>query len=149
MFGIGVLSVLSSITVATIGEGYSSSSPGAHISAGQRAFTIYTHREACEKADYPAAIVVAPIELTVGDSFRLTDPVVEAFDAEGNFIPNVPLEILDPDTTDRKLRKEMHSLRQDYVAVEAGQKTIHFRASCSEPPGVVGELVITIKESAK
>ena len=147
MFSLALLSVIATITVATIGQGYSSSEPGAQISAGQRAFTIYTHQEACENTAYPARIVAEPIELAVGDKLALSDPVVEAFDAEGNFVPNVPLDIFDPDTTNRKLRRQLHTLHQDYVAVEPGKKIIHFQATCKEPPYVTGELVITIRKS--
>jgi hypothetical protein len=146
MFGLAILTILNTVTVATIGEGYSSSEPGAPIRAGRRAFTIYTHQEACEKAAEPARIVAEPIELVVGDKFALSDPVVAAFDYAGNFVPDVPLEIFDPDTTVKKLRRELHTLQQDYIAVEPGQKIIHFRATCTEPPYITGEMVITIRE---
>lgn len=146
MLGLALLLVVANITVATIGQGYSSAEPGAQISAGQRAFTIYTHQEACDRTAYPSRIIARPLELEVGDKFRLSDPVVEAFDEDGNFLPSVPLEIFDPDTTDRKLRRELHTLQQDYVAVQVGQKVIHFRATCADSPSVFGELVITIRE---
>jgi hypothetical protein len=88
-----------------------------------------------------------PIEISVGDKFALSDPIVAAYDASGAFIPDVPIEIFDPDTTNRKLRKELHTLRQDYVAVEPGEKVIQLRATCQGPPYVIAELVITIRES--
>ncbi len=143
------LLALAAITVATIGEGRTSSKPGSKIQAGQRWFTIYTHEDACESTAAPSSLIAEPIVLWIGDTFALNDPVVAAYDASGTFIPDVPIEILDPDTATRLLKKELHTLHQDYVAVEAGEKVIEIRSTCEGPPWVSANLVITIRETVE
>jgi hypothetical protein len=89
------------------GEGYSSPAPGAPAGISFRAFTIYTGQEACAKSAVPSELKVLPnpIMLKVGErihrtnaSARRRELIVEAYGANGQFLPTVPIIVstLDP-----------------------------------------------------
>lgn len=115
--------------------GLTSAEPGAQIQAGQRWFTIYTLQEACEATPQPALLVAQPMVLPFGELFTLDAAIVDAYDTAGNFIPEVPVEILDPDPSNDVLHREVEA---------TGRKVIEFRTLCERSPGLATHIEITI-----
>ena len=142
------LLVLSAITIANIGEGFTSAEAGAKINAGYRMFTTITGPERCDSTLVPASIVAEPINLVVGDTLELTDLVVAAYSASGDFIPSVPIEILEQDTANRILIRDLESTRYVYVAKDRGMKTLLIRHYCQGEAGATAELQVTIRRVA-
>lgn len=84
-------------------EGYSSAQPSVPANIYYRAFTIYTLQEACEKSPKVSTLSIRlpNTRIQVGDRIKtnapddstVSDLVIEAFDAEGHFLPSVPVHV--------------------------------------------------------
>ncbi len=149
MFNFSAVFVLATITVATIGEGLSSSEPGANIRAGYRIFTTITGPEACKSTPTPVSLRSKPITLTVGDKLHLTDLVVDAYDASGNFLPSTPLEILETDEGNRVLKRDLESARYVWIAAEPGTIILLARDYCVGAGGAETELPVQVVQFSR
>ena len=101
-FALLVCAAQSALSAGIFGEGYSSAEVGTPSPIYFRAFTIYTGQEACEHSLRPVEfkILPNPLRLTIGDRVhhtgldgRPSDLVIEAYDAEGAFLPSVPVTV--------------------------------------------------------
>ena len=82
-------------------EGYSSAEPGVPANIYSRAFTLMIHQQVCEDSPDVARISLKLFRdvMVVGERIRtnraddsvVSDLVIEAFDASGNFLPAVPV----------------------------------------------------------
>lgn len=148
MLNFSAVHILAAISIATIGEGLSSSEPGVRIEAGHRMFTTITGPEACNSSPAPVSLVAEPVTLTVGSELELTDLVVAAYGASGDFIPSVPIEVLERDTRNRILKRDLDDIRYVWIAKEPGTKILLIRDICIGAGGAEADLPITIVQSA-
>lgn len=82
----------------TFAEGYSSAAKGASARLYYRSFTIYTGEDACAHSAVPASFTIHadPLDLRVGGRIHRngeSELVIEAYDAEGTFLPSVPVVV--------------------------------------------------------
>lgn len=96
-----ILLILFLPVAAFCDEGYSSATLSSFANVYSRAFTIYTHVEACGKApevseieiNYPKEIIKVGdrIQANSSDDSIVSDFIINAFDEDGNFLPSVPI----------------------------------------------------------
>lgn len=98
-----ILLSLISPAIAFCDEGYSSAEPSSAANIYSRTFTIYTHKDACDKSPvvseirikYPKEIIEVGnrIHANSPDDSIVSDFIIKAFNAEGNFLPSVPIYV--------------------------------------------------------
>ncbi len=123
------------------GEGYSSMVPGGPSDLRYRAFTIHTGREACDLSAAVSEFRVSPnpLLLKVGDRIhrtnvdsQISELVIEAYGASGEFLPAVPIVV---STIDSQRATEIRSDWDYFEAVREGEGDLVVKWACTAPSG--------------
>ena len=118
------------------GEGYSSMVPGGPSDLRYRAFTIHTGRETCDLSAAVSEFRVSPnpLLLKVGDRIHRTNVdshiselVIEAYGASGEFLPAVPIVV---STIDSQRVTETRSDWDYFEAVREGEDDLIVQWAC-------------------
>ncbi|MEQ8955277.1 MAG: hypothetical protein RL120_14190 [Gammaproteobacteria bacterium] len=124
-------------------EGYSSSEEGAQANLAPRMFTAVTAEQVCATSPVPDDLVVELFNpnLQPDDRLYFTDIIVSAYDANGVFIPEVPVTLI--------VMSETGVLSMDpawdFIEVStAGSAHLSAMLLCEELPGTGGMLPITV-----
>jgi hypothetical protein len=101
--GIPLLMACLVAPAAVCEEGHSSAQPSAPATIHSRAFTIHTLQDACDDSPTVSSLVLTlrSTRIHVGDRINtntvdnasVSDLIIEAFDADGNFVPSVPVYV--------------------------------------------------------
>lgn len=137
--------LFSALAGATVGEGLTSSAPGAPIEAGWRMFTTITGRQACAAVPVPETMRADRVELSVGEKLAFDQIVVEAYGEYDTFIASVPIDIFDPDTANTSMAAVGEPIGSEYEARRHGTKVFHIRHYCGDAIGVLAELFVDVR----
>lgn len=145
-----VLAAQPAASAGRFAEGYSSAEPGAPSEVYHRAFTIYSLKEACGESLRPGTFRISPdpIHMRVGDRVhhsspqgRPSDLVIEAFDAQGGFLPSLPIIV---DVTGRDGVVASRSDWEYFEAARAGEDELRVTWACATQDGEPGEASVRI-----
>lgn len=137
------------------GEGFSSAEPGTPSAVYYRAFTIYTRQEACEKSIRPVELRISPdpIYMKIGDRVhhsglngRPSDLVIQAYDAQGSFLPSLPIVV---DVIGKDHVTDSRSDWDYFEAVAEGEDELRASWACATSGGQPVEARVRILVTAE
>lgn len=92
-------------------------------------FTIHTGPAACRNTQPPTKLVATALSVNVGDRLHLSDPVVAAYDARGEFMPRVPISI-GCDTSNGVFVRDVDADQITFVATKPGVAEFSVASFC-------------------
>jgi len=141
-------------------EGFSSSNLATPANVYYRAFTIYSLESACEKSPEVSSIklhvpngtlyVGERLHANTPDDSVVSDFIIEAFDREGNFVANVPVQV-SVYSVDRTSTFDPGIVYRDasmdyWEARKPGEFAVFVRWSCAESASdsVTDEVIVKV-----
>ena len=79
---------------------------------------------------------------------RLDDLIVAAYGRSNEFLPSLPIAIVESSVPPAVLRRDPHAMRVTYVATSPGDAVFRIESFCNETGAVHVEASVTITGSA-